>query len=127
MGQAGKSFGLMKQVSSLESQVSDLMAMIVQLEECDTFLVGIIELACEQLQCEFLEAPWCFLLCSYCFMCFSLLFFRYLLSELQHLKDYVWIPTLFGLICGVAAPSFFYGTVLSMLEKLLMVVDDPQV
>jgi hypothetical protein len=57
MGQAGKSFGLMKQVSSMESQVSDLMAKIVHLEECDTFLVGIIESACEQLQCEFLEAP----------------------------------------------------------------------
>jgi hypothetical protein len=43
MDQAGKSFGLTKQVSSLESQVSDLMAQIVQLEECDAFLVGIIE------------------------------------------------------------------------------------
>jgi hypothetical protein len=54
---AGKSFGLMKQVSSLESQVSNLMAQIVHLEECDAFLVGIIESACEQPQCEFLEAP----------------------------------------------------------------------
>jgi hypothetical protein len=57
MDQAGRSFGLMKQVSSLESQVSDLMARIVHLEECDAFLVGIIKSACEQLQCEFLEAP----------------------------------------------------------------------
>jgi hypothetical protein len=57
MGQVGKSFGLMKQVSSLESQVSDMMAKIVHLEECDAFLVGFIESACEQLQCEFLEAP----------------------------------------------------------------------
>jgi hypothetical protein len=57
MDQAGKSFGLMKQVSSLESQVSDWMAKIVHLEECNAFLVGIIESACEQLQCEFLEAP----------------------------------------------------------------------
>jgi hypothetical protein len=47
----------MKQVSSLESQVSELMAKIVHLEECDAFLVGIIESTCEQLQCEFLEAP----------------------------------------------------------------------
>jgi hypothetical protein len=51
MARAGKSFGLMKKVSSLESQVSDLMAKIVHLEECDTFLVGIIESACEQLHC----------------------------------------------------------------------------
>jgi hypothetical protein len=62
--QAGKSFGLMKHVSSLESQVSDLMAKIVHLEECDSFLIEIIESACEQLQCEFLEAPLCFLLHS---------------------------------------------------------------
>jgi hypothetical protein len=54
----------MKRVSLLESQVSDLMAKILHLEECDSFLIGIIELACEQLQCEFLEAPLCFLLCS---------------------------------------------------------------
>jgi hypothetical protein len=58
--QAGRSFGLMKWVSLLESQVSDLMAKILHLEECDSFLIGIIELACEQLQCEFLEAPLCF-------------------------------------------------------------------
>jgi hypothetical protein len=57
MGQARKSFGLMKQVSSLEGQVSDLMAKIVHLEECDAFLVGIIELGCEQLQYEFVAAP----------------------------------------------------------------------
>jgi hypothetical protein len=57
MDQAGRSFGLMKKVSSLESQVYDLMVRIVHLEECDAFLVGIIKSACEQLQCEFLEAP----------------------------------------------------------------------
>jgi hypothetical protein len=62
--QDGRSFGLMKQVSSLESQVYDLMAKIAHLEECDSFLVGIIESACEQLQCKFLEAPCCFWLCS---------------------------------------------------------------
>jgi hypothetical protein len=57
MDQAGKSFGSMKRVSSLETQVSNLMAKVVHLEECDSFLVEIIESACEQLQCEFLEAP----------------------------------------------------------------------
>jgi hypothetical protein len=55
--QARRSFGLIKQVSSLESQVYDLMAKIAHREECDSFLVGIIESACEQLQCKFLEAP----------------------------------------------------------------------
>jgi hypothetical protein len=58
--QARKSFGLMKRVSSLESQVSGLMAKILHLEQCDSFLIGIIESACEHLQCEFLESPLCF-------------------------------------------------------------------
>jgi hypothetical protein len=47
MDQDGKSFGLMKMVSSLQSQVSDLMAKIIHLEECDAFLIGIIESTCE--------------------------------------------------------------------------------
>jgi hypothetical protein len=46
--QAGKSFDLMKRVSLLENRVSDLMAKIIHLEECDSFLIGIIESACEQ-------------------------------------------------------------------------------
>jgi hypothetical protein len=53
MDQAGKSFGLTKRVFLLEDQVSDLMAKIIHLEECNSFLIGIIESACEQLQCEF--------------------------------------------------------------------------
>jgi hypothetical protein len=74
MDQAGKSFGLMKRVSLFDSQVSDLMAKIIHLEECDSFLVEIIESTCEQLQCEFLEGPLCFLLRSCGFICFNLLF-----------------------------------------------------
>jgi hypothetical protein len=61
-GSSCKSFGLLKKVSSLESQVSDLMAKIVHLEECDAFLIGIIESAYEQLQCKLLGAPKCLLL-----------------------------------------------------------------
>jgi hypothetical protein len=76
--QVGRSFGLMKQVSSLESQVSDLMAKIIHLEECDSFLVEIIELACEQLQCEFLEAPLCFLLRSCDFIYYDFLILQVL-------------------------------------------------
>jgi hypothetical protein len=55
--QAGKSFDLMKRVSLLENQVSDLMSKIIHLEECDSFLIGIIESVCEQLQCEFPCSP----------------------------------------------------------------------
>jgi hypothetical protein len=57
MDQAGKSFGLLKKVSSLESQVSDLMAKIVHLVEFVTFLIEIIESACEQLQCKLSGVP----------------------------------------------------------------------
>jgi hypothetical protein len=73
--QAGRSFGLMKQVSSLEIQVYDLMAKIAHLEECDSFLARIIESACEKLQCKFLEAPRCFWLCSCILTCRTLYLF----------------------------------------------------
>jgi hypothetical protein len=46
--QAGKSFSLMKQVSLLEDQVSDLMAKIIHLKECDSFLIVMIESACDK-------------------------------------------------------------------------------
>jgi hypothetical protein len=70
--QAMRSFGLMKHVSSLESQVYDLMAKIAHLEECDSFLIGIIESTCEKLQCKFLEAPWFFWLCFCDLICLIL-------------------------------------------------------
>jgi hypothetical protein len=50
---ASKSCGFMKQISILEDKVSSLTAKIVHLEECDSFLVGIIESACELLRCKF--------------------------------------------------------------------------
>jgi hypothetical protein len=50
---ASKSCGFMKQISILEDKVSSLTAKIVHLEECDSFLVGIIESACELLCCKF--------------------------------------------------------------------------
>jgi hypothetical protein len=46
---ASKSCGFVKQISILEDKVSSLTAKIVYLEECDSFLVGIIESACELL------------------------------------------------------------------------------
>jgi hypothetical protein len=50
---ASKSCGFMKQISILEDKVSSLTPKIVHLEECDSFLVGIIESACELLRCKF--------------------------------------------------------------------------
>jgi hypothetical protein len=46
---ASKACGLMKQMSILDDKVSSFMAKIVHHEECDSFLIGIIESACEML------------------------------------------------------------------------------
>jgi hypothetical protein len=53
MDQASKSYGLMKQVSVLEDKLSGLVAEVMHLKECDSFLVDFIESACEQLKCKF--------------------------------------------------------------------------
>jgi hypothetical protein len=52
LDKASKSCDFMKQISVLEDKVSGLMAKIVHLEECDSFLIGIIESVCEMLQCK---------------------------------------------------------------------------
>jgi hypothetical protein len=52
MDKASRACGFMKQISILEDKVSSLTARVVHLEECDSFLVGIIESACELLQCK---------------------------------------------------------------------------
>jgi hypothetical protein len=53
LDQASKSYGLMKQISVLEDKVSGLVAQVMHLKECDSFLVDFIESACEQLKCKF--------------------------------------------------------------------------
>jgi hypothetical protein len=52
MDQASKSYGLMKQISILEDKMSGLMARIMHLEECDSFLNNIVESVCEMLLCK---------------------------------------------------------------------------
>jgi hypothetical protein len=52
LDKASKSCGLMKQIYTLEDKVSSLVARIVDLEECDSFLVGIVESVCEMLRCK---------------------------------------------------------------------------
>jgi hypothetical protein len=49
LDKASKSCGFMKQISILKDKVSGLMAKIVHLEECDSFLIGIVESVCEML------------------------------------------------------------------------------
>jgi hypothetical protein len=52
LNKASKSCGFMKQISILEDKMSGLMAKIVHLEECDSFLIGIVESVCEMLRCK---------------------------------------------------------------------------
>jgi hypothetical protein len=52
MDKANKSCSFMKQISILEDKVSGLTTKIVHLEECDSFLIGIIESVCEMLRCK---------------------------------------------------------------------------
>jgi hypothetical protein len=49
---ASKACGLMKRISVLDDKVSNLVTKIVHHEECDSFVIGIIESACEMLRCK---------------------------------------------------------------------------
>jgi hypothetical protein len=51
---ASKACGLMKRIFFLDDKVSSLMAKIVHHEECDSFVIGIIESACEMYDVRFL-------------------------------------------------------------------------
>jgi hypothetical protein len=50
---ASKASNLTKEVSILDNKVSSLTAKILHHEECNSFLLGIIESACEMLRCKF--------------------------------------------------------------------------
>jgi hypothetical protein len=52
----------MRQVYALEDKVLGLVAQVVHLKECDSYLVEIIESACEQLKCESFQTLLNFLL-----------------------------------------------------------------
>jgi hypothetical protein len=45
--------GYMKKISSIEEKVSSLMAKVVHSEECESFILGIVESAYEMLRCKF--------------------------------------------------------------------------
>jgi hypothetical protein len=53
INKARKASGYMKQISSLDEKVSSLTAKIVHNEECESFILGIVESACEMLRCKF--------------------------------------------------------------------------
>jgi hypothetical protein len=49
---ASKACGLMKRISILDDKVSSLVAKVVHHEECDSFVIDIIESACKMLRCK---------------------------------------------------------------------------
>jgi hypothetical protein len=68
---ASKACGLMKQISVLDDKVSGLVAKVVHQEECDSFVIGIIESACEMLRCK-IPCDFSFFLLFHC--CFVMSF-----------------------------------------------------
>jgi hypothetical protein len=64
LDKAGKSHDLMKQVSNLEDEVSSLVARIAHFEECESFLIGIVESVCEMLLCKSSASLFLFCFCS---------------------------------------------------------------
>jgi hypothetical protein len=52
LDKASKSHGLVKQVYALEDKLSGLVARIAHFEECESFLLGIVESLCEMLLCK---------------------------------------------------------------------------
>jgi hypothetical protein len=50
---ASKTSALTKKVSVLGDEVSSLTAKILHHEECNSFILGIVESACEMLRCKF--------------------------------------------------------------------------
>jgi hypothetical protein len=52
VNKASKACRFMKQISALDDQVSSLTARFVHHEECESFILGIIESACEMLRCK---------------------------------------------------------------------------
>jgi hypothetical protein len=124
----------MKQISTLEDKVSGLTAKIVHLEECNSFLIGIVESVCEMLRCKvpcslplFLFTP---LLVANTFSLSQVLAWTLLvrhvgfLNELRLSRNHQRESIVCGLIPDAGVPLCFFRIVLSILGKQLMVVED---
>jgi hypothetical protein len=134
LDKASKSCGFMKQISVLEDKVSGLMAKIVHLEECDSFLIGIVESVCEMLRCKVPCSlslfPFIPLLLSNTFSLSQVLLWTLLvrhigfLNKLRLSREHQRESIVCGLIPNAVMPLCFFKIVLSILEKQLMVVKD---
>jgi hypothetical protein len=134
LDKASKSCSFMKQISILEDKVSGLMAKIVHLEECDSFLIGIVKSVCEMLRCKIPCSlslfPFIPLLLANTFLLSQVLAWTLLvrhvgfLNELRLSRRHQRELTICGLIPGAVVPLCFFKIMLSTLEKQLMVVKD---
>jgi hypothetical protein len=114
--------------------MSGLIAKIVRLEECDSFLIGIVESVCEMLRCKVPCSlslfPFIPLLLANTFLLSQVLAWILLvrhvgfLNELRLSRKHQRESTVCGLIPGTVVPLCFFKVVLSTLEKQLMVVKD---
>jgi hypothetical protein len=134
LDKANKSCGFMKQISVLEDKVLGLMAKIVHLKECDSFLIGIIEFVCEMLRCKvpcsFSLFPFIPLLLANTFLLSRVLAWTLLVRHVGFLSK-LWLSkkhqrelTVCGLIPDAIVTLCFFKIVLNTLEKQLIVVKD---
>jgi hypothetical protein len=134
LDKASKSCGLMKQISILEDKVSGLMAKIMHLDECDSFLISIVESVCEMLRCKvpcsISRFPFIPLLFSNTLLLSQVLVWTLLvrhigfLNELRLSRKHQRESIVCGLIPDAVMLLCFFKTMLRTLEKQLMVVKD---
>jgi hypothetical protein len=134
LDKASKSCGFTKQISTLEDKVSGLTAKIVHLEECDSFLVGIVESVYEMLRCKvpcsLSLSPFTPLLLVNTFSLSQVLSWTLLVRHVGFLNEprlsrkHQRESTFCRLIPSGVVPLCFFKIVLSILEKQLMVVED---
>jgi hypothetical protein len=75
---ASKACGYMKRISALDDKVSSLTVKIIHHEECESFIIGIVEFACEMLRCKIL-----------CDFSFPLMFHDYLVISFVFLGTFL--------------------------------------
>jgi hypothetical protein len=135
LDKASKSHDLMKQVSNLQDEILSLVVRIAHFEECESFLIVIVESVCEILLCKSLGilSSLFFLLSSVCQFLHDLhvlaliLLVNHveLLSGLLLFKMLCKEPEAYGPIPVVVALSCFSRIMPNTSAKLLMVFVRP--
>jgi hypothetical protein len=130
MAQASKSYGLMKQVSVLEDNLSGSVAEIMHLKECDSFLGEFIKSACEQLKCKFpvdisgVFAAFLVFFMGWLLACILLMKIIGLSNGLQLWRRSRKMRPLCGLTRGTVMMLYFCRIMLNTLVRLWMVVEN---